>query len=339
MACSLQVGLNVTEHEAEDDHKVKRLRTEFTRITATQKPGADQLTAHPDAMSPNSHHAVAALGTPGAGPLLSTADISTPFTIGDSLINGGAGSMVIEFGDYLGSNQIELFENENGRLSHLASFLDAESLEEAEYRAFELFNRTVGILAFSADVPLEIKILMISNSQSTEHRIWTVLASPPVPMTKPLARIQGRFFPFLAAYRDGLNSINPSSQVLSFFRIIEGFDVIDKKQRRRSKSTPGGGRDRLESFQLPSSSESLPEMDLWSAKSFFPYFGKTFRQVFLELKESLRDDVAHLIPGVRELSSDSVYHADRCLDAVPVLRYMAHYLLNEEFDQQGETVN
>jgi hypothetical protein len=69
---------------------------------------------------------------------------------------------------------------------------------------------------------------------------------------------------------------------------------------------------------------------------FQDYYGKKFTCVMDEMRDTLRNAVAHLDPEGDSLVADSFWDTDACQRAIPVLKYMAREMLRHESEMQTQ---
>jgi hypothetical protein len=70
---------------------------------------------------------------------------------------------------------------------------------------------------------------------------------------------------------------------------------------------------------------------------FEPYLGKTFTDALCELKEQIRNAIAHLGNIEDVIDVDRYDDIQLCRNAIPVLKHIAHAMLNNDLESSRMT--
>jgi Methylamine utilization protein MauJ len=136
-----------------------------------------------------------------------------------------------------------------------------------------------------------------------------------------------------SAYREAMNSTNPFYQVICFDRVIEGVNKIRAARRKREVSagrTPSDPSERIPDASDPIyGAPSLPSLE-YDPASFHKFFGQKFTRVLKETERVIRNAIAHLDPLGDSLVADSYRDLNECEVLIPVVRYMARTMLDNE---------
>lgn len=133
-----------------------------------------------------------------------------------------------------------LHANDDRRLARAVAAIQAESLADAEARVHDEVSAVISRLAFEANAAVEIQGLMVREvATGTAALAGTVPAR-----TATVGDVIGTYSPdsaaMLAAYREGLSSLSPVYQALSFFKVTEGVDTFYQRRcgrlRRKAES-------------------------------------------------------------------------------------------------------
>ena len=290
------------------------------RITAV--PVMTTGEAGPPEGSPGEYEVRFILGVPGINSVATALDMKAILHSGDSLLAGSGARIEIE-----GGPEAVLRANENGHISEVRLTLMAESKLDAERQSHDWVMPILSRLAFEADVALEVKAtVVVELSTGTQmmatHVVGSVKLSPELQ-----GNLTSELRPLLAAYRDGLNSVNVLYEALSFYKAVEGAVAFHRSRQRRS--TPTGRPAPIEAL-MPSDEKDLVGVADQTRDLFRPFLGQPMKDAFDAMRDTVRNAVAHLTPG-RDLRVPDYYDdVEKCRQAVPVLRYIARRLIEEE---------
>ena len=140
----------------------------------------------------------------------------------------------------------------------------------------------------------------------------------------------------MAAYREGLNATNVFYQALSFYKVAEGVAALRKRQLRKDKASFAASNTNEIREEFPTDINDLPIGDEFERSFFEPYLGKDYSDALVELKEQIRNAIAHLGNIDDVIDVDRYDDVQLCVKAIPVLKYIAHSMLN--YDLQSSQV-
>jgi hypothetical protein len=286
----------------------------------------------PVAGSQGDYDAVVILGVPGAGTLLREANMNPPTTDGDSLISAGSNQLSVAFaGERIEDVSVEFLTNSQGRLGQLRFSHSASSFQDMQTFAHNLAMPLVSRLAFETDTALEIVATVLHEKSTSIRSVSGVFAGA----VAPLSELNGLSTPeirlFFSAYREGLSSNSPLYQALSYWKVIEGVKTFDTRRRRNDDSDAISRPDPY-ATKMPRNFNEALRIDEWSAAEFQPYWGKSFGEVKKALNEPIRNAIAHITPGRELRSFDRFKDVDECRRAIPLLKYMARVLIQNEVE-------
>lgn len=156
----------------------------------------------------------------------------------------------------------------------------------------------------------------------TRHIRWTPRSE------LNITSINSKLRKLQAAYREGMNAVNPFYKFLCFWKVIEGCYAYRKQRERRLK--------RSNILIPPLPAEKVPsavagsDIYLDEAEFFLAYLGKEFSEVRKTMKDVLRNAIGHLTPGRLVLDPDDYDDVGGCEKAIPVIRYIARKALAKE---------
>lgn len=306
--------------------------SEFVRyIVVPIFPGRPE---DPPGGSPGRYVVTFILGIPGVSSVINDLHVPQLMDSGDSLLGvpGNVDRYMITVGgapDNL-PESLAILKNANGRLARIGTSVVAKSFAEAEAAAYDILMPQLSVLAFETDVPLEVKAtVIIEEATSTQHIAATMMGKVrAVPAVQGYTTVELR--PILASYREGLNSTSPTYQCLCFWKVLEGVKTFHMKRERamaRSGSTPPP--DPLNRL-VPTNEADLPDQLEWSLDRFRPYLGKAYRDVMDDSRDTIRNAVAHITPGMELLLADYFADVEKCREIIPVLRFIARDLIKNE---------
>ncbi len=267
------------------------------------------------------------LGVPGMDSVTKSVDVPGLLASGDSLFSGGSQRAEFLVPGKTDPKDARLIANEHGRLARIEVTFQADNFVNAEALAHDALMPLLSFFAVESDTPVEVKATIITE-QSTNivqvgaHFIGSERTTPSLEgWTTPEIR------PFLATYREGLNSTSPIYRALSFYKAIEGIEAHytseSRKANARGKIPPPDPMLR----EFPQHIEDLPFVTEWERAPFRRYLGKTFADVKQAAHEPVRNALSHLTPGKNILFADKLGDIEKCRAIVPVLRYVARELV------------
>jgi predicted ester cyclase len=81
---------------------------------------------------------------------------------------------------------------------------------------------------------------------------------------------------------------------------------------------------------MPANEKDLVGVTNQNRDLFRPFLGKPMKDAFDAMRDTVRNAVVHLTPGQELRVPDYFDDVEKCRQAVPVLRYMARRLIEEE---------
>lgn len=303
--------------------------TEYSEITIVPVfPHGD---AGPVLGSPGDYDVVFVLGIPGMTGVTTNLIFDAARAPGDSLLQGSGLEIRLSPDDGMPPTVARIVPNAEGRLSQVRMTVRAHNFRAAQSAAYDIIMPILSRIAFEADTPLEATaVLLTETATEIRHGGATFLG-----LVQPAPQIAGAMTPelrpFLAAYREALNSNSPLYQALSYYKVVEGVATFHVKKARAAART-GGPKvpDTLDSHHIPSNLSAFPDLPDWTRQLFSPYLGLTFRQVKDRVNDTIRNAVAHLTPGRDIRVADHLSDIQACRDVTPVLRYMARAFIQDE---------
>jgi hypothetical protein len=277
---------------------------------------------------------VVSLGVPGLGMYLADVDFNVASTSGDSQIIFNGADLAVTITGTDQNISVTLHQNVEGRLAQVRLSVNSESFLATERFAHDIVMPLISRIAFETDTALDVRTTLITERRTGIQSIsGTVLGKPAV-----IGRIQGpmtqELRPFLASYREGLSVNSVPYQVLAFWKVIEGVSSFHLNRVRRKNANQAQVAD-PDGHKIPQSLDDLLGQDDWIRACFAPYLGKTFGDVRTEMKEPIRDAVAHIVPRFDFRSTDVFDDLHLCRSVLPVLRYMARVLIEAEITSLG----
>jgi hypothetical protein len=261
--------------------------------------------------------------------VVSTVNVDDWSNSGDSLLasSGLTLDLIAEDGSTLGNARFA--PNREGRLARAHLTVRADNFAGAEQHAHDAVMPVLSWFAFEANVAVEVVATAITEQATSTRQVSARMMGRVQAATEPSGWSTSELRPFLAAYREGLNSTSPLYQAISFYRIIEGAKAFHK--RRTREATRSGSplpADPL-TQAIPSDPADVSGLAGWTEPLFTPYLGQTFGEVDQAVKNTIRDASAHLAPDFHRVS-DYLEDVRACRAVVPVLRHIARELIRNE---------
>jgi hypothetical protein len=271
------------------------------------------------------------LGIPGVNTVGSDLDVDALLNSGDSLIVSRGIRFDLTSGSDTGA--ANCIPNAEGRLAKVSARLTADGFAAAERSGHDRLMPLLSRLAVETDCAVDLRAtvvlelatgaFMVARTAVGEHRT--------VPDLK--GKMTDELSPFLAAYREGLNSLSPMYGALCFFKVIEGVSTLYTRRMRAAKAGSDPAPTNPLDGRVPTTAAALSQPDDGTQQTIQPYLGKTFREVEEALKPVIRDAIAHLTPGRDVLVADRLDDLERCRTSVPILRYVARAILTQEINR------
>lgn len=210
--------------------------------------------------------------------------------------------------------------------------VETDNRDSAEHHAYNFMSSGISYLSYHHDVGLDITAYQIVEVATGIESYSVNLLGRERPLKLDIeARSDTPFRAVLSMYRDGLVSFSPLFQALCFYKVIEGCSRLREERHRMSRLS---GIESPRYFEvIPENPSSIPGINLNDVSRFEPFTGWKFGRVRQELEHTVRDAVAHLDLSVRSqkfASSDKYDDLTVCRMAVPVLRYMARVMIENE---------
>jgi hypothetical protein len=347
-ALSNQSASSIRATPAQDKLRARIPRpnvTTFTNISvvpvfAQDHPlgGADL----PPGGSGGSYQVDAVLGIPGISPsVFADMDWDRISDAGDSLIEAPAGATRLTQEWHLGGpdgQRLIAYEfeiNSFGRLATGSTHVLAEGFRDALAAASDVLESYLSTLSFHYDLPAEVVAWRVTEEEtSAMHFAMKMLGKPKLldPNMELLSSPGVR--ELLSTWREALNASTPMSQALGFYKIIERIHKYRGEREARTRNT--GKHYLFPGEKVPTTTEGLA-VDYERASSvFIPYLGKKFTRVWNEdLRERVRNAVAHLREDAPSLTADRSADIETCRETVPVLHYIARVMLKAEMADQN----
>jgi len=281
------------------------------------------------------------LTVPGKEIFLDDINLDKMLQTGNSLLTMPTGAVEVRvkiFNDQE-AKVVVFSSNEHGRLSSATINLSASNFLDAETQAFDLVMPILSWWSFRYDTAVDIAAYNLIEEQ-TQAQKWMFNL---VGKVKALDfNIGGASHPeyrsVFSAYREGNNSSNPFYQFLCFYKVIEG--VRNLRDRRRKATLVAGESYREPPDEIiPNSISDIGTFNNLDMAAFTPYLGKKFTRIKDELRDELRNVIAHLEPTEDCLIADKLEDVRSCELAVPVVRYMSRIMLRNEINADPNFAN
>jgi len=283
---------------------------------------------------PGSYGVKYALTIPGKEFYFGSADLSELVNSGESLVILTATRNVKLWDINPQVKEAHLKTDDKGKVTHAVLTINADNFDDAERKAHNFLMPFLSWLSYHGDVAVDVKACEICEN-NTETRHWTLNAlgdtrhitwTPPSDLN--ITSINSKLRKLQAAYREGMNAVNPFYKFLCFWKVVEGCHAYRKQRERRLK------RSSIVISPLPA--ERVPSVvagsDIYldEAEFFLAYLGEEFSEVRKTMKDILRNAIGHLTPGRVVLDPDDYDDVGRCEKAIPVIKYIARTTLANE---------
>ena len=217
--------------------------------------------------------------------------------------------------------------SKDGRVANAQIRVYASNFNEAERHAFDLVMPILSRLSYEYDVALDVKFYDVIEEKTDVYKCTFGI----VGKSKLLgANLRGlskpEFRMVFAAYREAANASNPFYQLLCFYKVIEGV----RKLRAKRKETLLSKYREPPDERMPASDADLNIINPFHREFFQPYLGQKFTRVLDQLRNLLRNAVAHLDPMGDSLVIDDFEDIAQCERAVPVIKYIGRVMLQNE---------
>ncbi len=142
---------------------------------------------------------------------------------------------------------------------------------------------------------------------------------------------------FYSAYREALNSRNVFYQALSFYKVTEGVIAHRIRRKRATGIQSKGDSGFFATETFPQRVEDISSDEELSVGEFGAHLGRQFEDVHEHYREFVRNAVAHLSQLDSVLDADSYEDISTCEKAIPVLKYMARTVLQNDLGSIAKT--
>jgi hypothetical protein len=224
----------------------------------------------------------------------------------------------------------KIIPNSTGRLAQVHVTVTAANFAAAMEKAHDEVMPVLSRIAFEADTALEVTATVLTEQATQTRRMGAVVIGEVRSAPELEGLMTPELRPYLAAYREGLNSNSPLYQALSFYKIIEGVGAFGTRRARAAARSGGPAAQDPLAKQIPSDPRDLPALTEWEQGVFTPHLGKTFAEIKETVGDTVRNAIAHLTPGRDIRVADYLGDIRACRDITPVLRYIAHVLIEDE---------
>jgi hypothetical protein len=227
---------------------------------------------------------------------------------------------------------IEFFSNDRSELAKAQLVIKASNLSEAlgmahtivlpmlswwsvrydtaiEISAYEVIEEVTGLIHISLGIVGQGKVLQVG-------------------IEDPGMSMMEKYRSIFAIYREAANSTNCFHKVLCLYKVVEAVGKL-RTSRRNSLIVSGNVPTDAEQ-RIPNTLEEIPHHDLIEKHAFKAFLGKKFTFVIDHYRKFIRNAVAHLDPESESLSGDRFLDITKCMEAIPVIKYMAREMLRVE---------
>ena len=291
--------------------------------------------------SPGIYRVTFVLGIPGKEIFFDDLDLNELRNSGTSLLLMPSGIPfarvhIIEESTVQETAEVVFAANREGKVANAQVRVSAVNFVEAEQHAFNLVMPILSRLSFEYDVALDVKYHDVIEEQTDVYK-W-VLGM--VGKTKPLGtNIRGlskpEFRMVFAAYREAANAMNPFYQLLCFYKVVEGINKL-RTVRRAALLSSGGEYREPPDERMPASQAELNGVSSSHQEFFQPYLNQKFTRVLNQLRDVIRNAVAHLDPMGDSMVIDDFEDVTQCERAVPVIKHISRVMLQNELQSDPE---
>lgn len=277
------------------------------------------------------------LSIPGKNVFRDDLDFAKIMKSGESLLQTAPGiNLKVEVSNDTTTVEILFMSNSQGQIATAQTRVQAQNFAEAEQIAYDLVAAQLSYWSFAYDVAIDIAGSEVVEEMVESTRYSFGILGKIKPFDKELGgRSEPTYRRFFSAYREGMNSTNPFYQALSFYKVAEGIKAERIRKARRSGTHQKGVTPMFGNELFPPHVDDLHLGDELSKASFAPYVGQGFLIVLEKLEELIRNAVAHLSQLDAVLDADRLNDLNISLRAVPVLRYIAREMLENELRESG----
>lgn len=238
------------------------------------------------------------------------------------------------------------FANKKGFLGRIETELEADSLVDAEHRAYRALAPTLSNWATHLDIPVHVWRIHVTALENSSVQITAVNSFNEAPLViAPTGSMSEEFRNFISLYREALESNSPPYQFLCLFKIAEA--ILKRRNRLAVEAHDQGA-----SFTRPV--ERIPiivsEFEPWlgaiypirrnwdemALSSIFPAEarGRKCKEILDKELTQLRLDVAHALSsqtGAMTMSADEALHTERVNKWLGLTKCIVRRMLKNEF--------
>lgn len=273
------------------------------------------------------------LGTPGTQEARTHIDLDRFMKSGDSLIAVHDEIQQIEVRIWNDQEEriIYFSKNSRGRIAQAKIRLFAPHRSFAERYAYDLILPVLSWWSYKYDISLAISGYHILEEETD---IESICFNTPGKIRVFQGDEQGlshwELRPMLSAYREASNASNDFYKFLCYYKVIEG--VYKLRNRKHEKAIQNGLQYHRPAERMPQHDSDLKDVEWDELRYFQPYLGKKFTSIRDDLRNTVRNALAHLDPFSEALVADRFDDLVKCEESVPVVRYISRVMLQRELE-------
>lgn len=286
------------------------------------------------------YEATFVLAIPGRNVAQTEVNFATLLEEGDSLIYLPENvekievSLVPDVSDENSIITLNIKINRFNRFAAVSLNIDADSFDSAARAAHDVVMPVLSRWSYQHDIPITTSALQLKEFKSGS--VWWNTTQ--IPSSRLFGDIEGASTSegriLLAAYREGMSSLEPLYKALCMFRVIEGCYVLRSRRRSQAAAEQRKFVDPGERLDLSQISTENPRGRYILEKAFAPYLGWKFTKLRDTFKEDIRHAVAHLDLDGNPLAADHYDDVLKVENALPVMHHIARSLLAVELNYQ-----
>lgn len=233
--------------------------------------------------------------------------------------------------------EIIFYHNEEGALTQARLRLEEQSFNDAESIAYDLVMPLLSSWSYHLDVALDVAGYRITEESTQSFRVVLGVVGKAKGFSSPPYQSTPEFRALFASYREAMNATNVFYQFLCFYKVIEG--SYKMREVRKGKAVAlGKPYTEPSNEQVPLALGDLGIPDDPHEEYFSPYLGRKFTAVRDDLRNLIRNALAHCDPTGSSgdpLLVDRFEDVRRCTLAIPVVKFIARVLLDNEIHAAG----
>jgi len=272
---------------------------------------------------------------PGVDTFRESVDFETFPNTGKSLLHLPFGEqLIVKIEHETESVDIMFRSNKDNLLSDALLRVQCDSFEVAQRFAHERISMILSHWSFLFDVAIDIAGYKIKEEATQTVKFSLGFVGKVKVFTDDTGfESHTEYRRLFAAYREALNSSNIFYKALSFFKVAEGILVLRKREGRKNKTLVKGVEPFEPQEKFPASLDLLPVQDELTHDAFEPYLNKDFSEALNNLREFIRNAIAHLGDFESVLDADRFDDIKTCNGAIPVLKYIARSMLENNLNK------